>query len=133
MRNYRQSPENIEAIRSYTRERSNKNHKITKIEWESCKKYFDNKSAYCGFDDQEHKKLYNQQLHKEHVIHNGENDLSNCVPSCKHCNSQKWEFTLEEWYNEGNPSYTKERYDKIIKWLKEDYKQFPSKRKNKHK
>jgi hypothetical protein len=38
------------------------------------------------------------------------------------CNSKKWAFTLEEWYNEENENYDKERLHKIIKWLEEDYK-----------
>lgn len=65
-----------------------------------------------------------QDLHKEHAIHDGKNDLSNCVPSCRYCNSQKWEFPLDEWYSEGNPIYNVINKNKIIKWMEEDHKKF---------
>lgn len=83
--------------------------------------YFDNSCAYCGMTTEEHKNIFKQQLHKEHVDHNGRNDLSNCVPSCKICNSRKWEYDIKEWYDTDNLYYTDERYNKIIKWIKQDY------------
>lgn len=100
----------------------NKNHDITKKEWESCLKYFNHSCAYCGILNNEAKKKYNNYLHKEHVDHNGSNKIDNCVPACKSCNSKKWEFTLEEWYSEDNENFTYERLDKIKKWINEDYK-----------
>lgn len=105
----------------YGKTRQLKQHTITREEWEKCLYYFGNSCAYCGMTTEEHKSIFKQQLHKEHVIHNGTNDLSNCIPSCKICNSYKWEFLIDEWYNKDNPKYTNERYEKIIKWLKEDY------------
>jgi len=109
--------------------RQHKNHNITKGEWESCKKYFDYKCAYCGFPIEDHYRIYAGKLqkidlHKEHVDHEGSSDLSNCVPSCKTCNDFKHKFELDEWYNKYNINYTKERYDKIIKWITEDYEQY---------
>jgi hypothetical protein len=105
---------------------------MSKREWISCKSYFINENgawccAYCGLPIEEHFKTYNGELknvdfHKEHVIHNGADDLSNCIPSCQSCNCQKWEFQLEEWYNESNPNFTQERLNKIYKWLQFDYK-----------
>ena len=52
------------------------------------------------------------------------NDLSNCVPSCKQCNSQKHTDSLEEWYNEDNIKYSKRRFNRIHKWLDGDYKKY---------
>jgi hypothetical protein len=120
---------NQDKFKIYNENRRHKNHNINSKEWKACKDYFKNNNgewacAYCGMTEEEHKKLYNEQLHKEHVNNNGKNDLSNCVPGCKNCNCQKWEFSLDEWYNENNENYTKERYDKIIQWINRDYKQF---------
>ncbi len=66
--------------------------------------------------------LKNFDLHKEHVNHNGANDLSNCVPACYSCNSKKWIYEFEDWYNEGNEIFSQYRLDKIYKWLSNDYK-----------
>lgn len=101
-----------------------KTHEISQKEWEECKYYFDYKCAYCGFPETEHKKMYNQQLHKEHVDHEGSNKLDNCVPSCKNCNSSKNVKELNEWYNEDNENFTYERINKIYKWLIEDHKTY---------
>jgi len=118
--------ENPDKINKYQKNRRHKNHKINKKEWEACKKYFDYQCAYCGFPIEDHYRIYAGKLqkidlHKEHVDHEGSSDLSNCVPSCKTCNDFKHQFELDEWYNKDNINYTKERYDKIIKWITEDY------------
>lgn len=114
---------NKEKFKAYNRKREqNKLHKINKKEWKACLEYFNNQCAYCGMTLEEHKNLYNQQLHKEHVDHNGSNTIENCVPACKSCNSKKWEFILSDWYNENNPKYSKERLEKINKWINGDYK-----------
>lgn len=102
-----------------------RNHDITDQEWLMCKEYFNNECAYCGLHISEHFIKYAGELkhtdfHKEHVYHDGANDISNCVPSCKSCNSQKWIIPLEEWYSETNEKYTVERLHKINKWLNED-------------
>jgi len=99
-----------------------KSHQISKSEWNSCLEYFNNSCAYCGMTLDEHKEKYNQQLHKEHVSECGRNDLKNCVPSCKSCNSKKQLTSYNDWYNPKNPVYKKERYSKICKWIKEDCK-----------
>ncbi|MFC0903804.1 HNH endonuclease [Clostridium sp. MT-14] len=115
--------ENKDKFQKYARKRKlHKEHNITQEEWNKCKKYFNNSCAYCGILEEEAKEQQGQYLHKEHVDYNGANDLSNCVPACKSCNSQKWEFKLEEWYNKNNPNFTQERLNKINKWLNEDYK-----------
>jgi hypothetical protein len=119
---------NPEKMAEYSRYRMmHKTHNISTKQWENCKKYFDNKCAYCGLPLEEHWVRYNGKLilgdfHKDHVDHEGSNDLSNCIPSCKSCNDRKWKFKLGEWYTPDNQIYAQEQYNKITKWLTEDYK-----------
>lgn len=109
---------NSGRLQSYRVNRGmHKQHEISETEWLECLDYFDDRCAYCGISEGEAYELYNQLLHKDHVEHNGANDITNCVPACKKCNSQKWEFELNEWYNSENPLYSKRRYNKIVKWL----------------
>jgi hypothetical protein len=120
---------NPSKLKQYAKQRQNKNHNITKSEWKACKEYFNYSCAYCGLSITEHYIQYRKMIilgdfNKEHVKHDGSNKLNNCVPSCKSCNSKKYKHLLEEWYNRDNPNYTEERYNKIIKWTTEDYKQF---------
>lgn len=96
-------------------------HDITKEEWESCLRYFNYKCAYCGLSQNDAKEKYNNYLHKEHVRHDGANDLSNCIPACKKCNSRKWQHGMEAWYNKENIIFDIKRYTQIIQWLKYDY------------
>lgn len=116
--------ENKEKFKGYNEDRRAKNHDIDKQEWLGCKEYFNNSCAYCGVSLDEHKQIYNEDLHKEHVIYDGKNDLSNCVPACKSCNSSKHIALLEDWYNETNENFTKDRLNRIYKWLDEDFKKF---------
>lgn len=135
MKNYRDSGKrkeweinNKDKLIEYGKYRvMNKTHEINKSEWESCKEYFNNSCGYCGLTEELHKEIHNQELHKEHVDHTGANDLSNCIPACRNCNSQKWEFSLNEWYNEENDNFTYERLKKILKWLNQDYLKYISK------
>jgi hypothetical protein len=114
---------NKDKLKQYNKQ--HRIHEITEREWQKCKEYFDYSCAYCGMTEEEHKKKYGQQLHKEHVDHEGANDLSNCVPACKLCNSSKQTSDFIEWYHpDYNPNYTKDRYNKIIRWLEQDYKKF---------
>lgn len=115
---------NKDKIKFYNEKRKNKNLRISKQEWDSCKNYFNNCCAYCGMSAAKHKELFNQDLHKEHVNCDGKNDLSNCVPSCKTCNSSKHRLDISEWYNEKNPIYFEERMLKIDRWLKEEFKNY---------
>ena len=112
---------NLEKAKAYRIKKLAQKHDITKQQWESCKKYFNDSCAYCGITEKNHKKLHKERLHKEHVKHDGVNDISNCVPACKSCNSQKWKFTIDEWYNKSNPVYTRKRYEKIMQWINNDY------------
>lgn len=126
--------DNKDKVKEYNEKRLHKKHKINKNEWKYCKEYFYNSCAYCGLSELEHRRLYKEDLHREHVDHEGANDLSNCVPACKKCNSSKHKAILEEWYNINNPNFTDERYNKIMKWINEDYKQYiqPPKPKQKY-
>ena len=110
--------ENKDKLKEYREFRiMNKKHDISKEEWESCKDYFDNSCAYCGMTESEHRKIHKQDLHKEHVVHDGANDLSNCVPACKSCNSSKKQFSLMEWYNKENANFCENKLCKINDWL----------------
>ena len=113
----------------YNETKSHKKHKINSNEWQACLKYFNYSCAYCGLNQKDHwvfrkGKLINMSLHKEHVDHEGSNDLSNCVPSCQHCNDTKWKFSLNEWYNTNNENFSEERLEKIMNWITTDYKQY---------
>jgi hypothetical protein len=126
---------NPEKVKEYSKEREqNKKHKINEYEWLLCKEYFNNCCAYCGLPVEQHyytRKGITKQgdFHKEHVDHLGSNDLSNCVPACKSCNTSKHTATLDEWYNENNPNFTYYRLNKILKWLNEDYQLYLGKHK----
>ncbi|MFQ3543500.1 HNH endonuclease [Halobacillus rhizosphaerae] len=116
---------NKDKIKEYRKKRTeNKKHEITDVEWENCLKYFKYKCAYCGISQNDSVKIYNQSLHKEHVIHDGENDLSNNVPACKSCNSSKWKHELDDWYASDNLNFSLERYEKILTWINIDYLEF---------
>jgi hypothetical protein len=116
--------ENPDKVKIYTV--NHRQHEINKQEWINCKKYFNNSCAYCGLSEKDHYTMYlgkprKSDLHKEHIAHDGANDLSNCVPACRICNSSKWKHNLDEWYNSDNPNYLEERIKKINMWLNEDY------------
>lgn len=119
MHDYRTN--NKDKVKSYNEKYQHKKHDITEKEWESCKKYFDYKCAYCGIAEEEAKEKYDQNLHKEHFDHDGASDLSNCLPACKGCNSSKWEYSFESWYNENNHRFDDNRLLKIFQWLTRDY------------
>jgi hypothetical protein len=118
---------NPEKIKQY---RNNHNkHEINEEEWLACKEYFNNSYAYCGLPLTKHWvkfrcKMILGDFHKDHVDHNGNDKLSNCVPSCKKCNSSKWKFKFEDWYNKDNEIFSMDRYGKIIKWINEDHKNY---------
>ena len=107
-----------------------KNHKITKEEWIACKNYFNNCCAYCGLPIENHwikrnGKLVNYDLHKEHVINGGRNDIKNCVPSCQSCNSKKNRKTINEFLKcNDNNGFNYEKYHKIYLWIRYDCKKY---------
>jgi hypothetical protein len=129
---------NPEKFTIYTQNRQHKNHNITKSEWENCKKYFNYTCAYCELPISQHYYTRNGitklgDFHREHADHEGNNDLSNCLPSCGSCNDKKWKFALDEWYNKGNKNFTQKRFDKILKWLLEDCFKYIEEKKPKQK
>ncbi|MCP1159279.1 HNH endonuclease [Bacillus infantis] len=122
--------DNREYLSEYHKDkRINRTHSISSEEWSACKLYFNDSCAYCGVHVDDHLIKYagefkHTDLHKEHVIHMGANDLSNCVPSCQKCNSSKWAKEFNDFYNLSNPTFTEKRLEKIIKWLEEDHKKY---------
>lgn len=96
-------------------------HEITKEEWEACLDYFEWSCAYCGFDYFVHLNNFGQQLHKDHVNHDGNNFIDNCAPACRECNSSKHDRDFIEWYNPLNKIFTLERLERIINWVKSDW------------
>jgi hypothetical protein len=113
-----------EKINELSRKRREKYHIITEQEWYNCKLYFNFRCAYCGKTYEQNYEETKQDLHKDHTIWDGKNDLSNCIPSCKSCNSFKHQASLNNWYNYKNENYTYERYHKIYLWLRYDYKKY---------
>jgi len=111
--------------------RNHRIHEISTQEWIDCKNYFkdedkDQSCAYCGKKIQDHLimlkgELVKSDFHKEHVDDKGYNDVRNCIPSCRDCNSHKWLFNFEDWYRE-QEFFVEARYDKIISWITYDYK-----------
>jgi hypothetical protein len=122
--------QNTDKLRDYRIKREqHKKHEITSEEWESCKNYFSFRCAYCGLAIEDHFVSYRGEtflgdFHKEHVDDKGSNDLTNCVPSCKSCNSLKSNSEFEEWYNENNIVFSNGRLQKIIKWVNSDHKKY---------
>jgi hypothetical protein len=110
---------NKDKLNEYRKSRTqNKTHEISNKEWQECKSFFNNSCAYCGISNKQAKQEQGQYLHKEHVEHNGSNKVDNCVPSCKSCNSKKWTYNFNEWYNNDNEVFSEERYQRIIEWIK---------------
>lgn len=105
--------------REYNKRHGNKKHMISDKEWDACRLYFDYRCAYCGKSWEQNKLETKKDLHKEHAHDDGLNDLSNCVPACRDCNSKKHEKELTVWFNE--ITITEERKFKIIKWLEHDH------------
>jgi len=98
-------------------------HDITEEEWRNELKVFDYGCAYCGMTLEEHLKIHKQKLHKDHVDDEGYNDLRNAVPACRSCNSSKHQHNLDDWYKP-KKFYSEERYNKIIWWITEGYKDY---------
>lgn len=130
-RNYKENPEKYKNIQSNWR-KNNKSkikeyqlkryyqkgfHKISDNQWRNCKHYFDNLCCYCGIDIETHLKINKQDFHKDHIVNDGSNDITNCVPSCKSCNSSKRKMNFEDWYNSSLDFFTEERKNKILEWI----------------
>lgn len=103
-------------------------HDITETEWKECLSVFNNTCAYCGLPVEKHIVKRNgkniiMKLHKDHVDHDGSNDLRNAVPSCRSCNDSKHQSDLEEWYRK-QEFFCEEKLNKIIWWITEGYKNY---------
>lgn len=115
-----------EKCREYSK--MHRNHDITEKEWKGCLSVFNNQCVYCGLPFEKHIMKRNgkdilMRLHKDHVDDEGCNDLRNAVPSCQSCNSRKHQDSLDEWYPK-QKFFTAERYNKIIWWTMEGYKEY---------
>jgi len=109
-------------------QQNHRQHDITEAEWRSCLKVFDNTCAYCGLPYKQHivkrmGKYIIMNFHKEHSDDKGYNDLRNALPACKSCNSRKHDSDMEEWYRR-QKFFSEERYNKIIWWLTDGYKDY---------
>lgn len=113
--------ENPERVKYHNEK--HRNHDISKTEEQAMLKVFNYSCAYCGMTLKEHKKKYDQKLHNEHVDDDGYNDLRNDIPACKSCNCSKHTSNMEEWY-EKQEFYSEARYNKIIWWITEGYKDY---------
>lgn len=116
--------ENRDKLREYSEK--HRSHDINEIEWDICKEYFNFSCAYCGLHESEHyirrnDKVILSDLHKEHVDHEGANDITNCVPACGSCNSSKRQYAFEYWFRERSYTFSQERFDKVEKWINGDY------------
>lgn len=107
---------------------NHRNHDITNKEWQENLKAFDYCCAYCGLPAKEHivkrnNKYIIMELHKEHVEDDGYNDVRNCTPACQSCNSIKGGKTIDELFQlKFIKGFTQEKYDRIIWWTTEGYK-----------
>jgi len=86
---------------------------FTSKQWEYCKKYFNNKCAYCG------QELPLAQEHFLALSKGGEYTNNNIIPSCRSCNSSKHNRDFFEWYPK-HKSYDSKREKKILKYLHYD-------------
>jgi hypothetical protein len=113
--------ENKDKLKIYNDK--HRSHAISDEEWKTCKEYFNYSCAYCGLPESEHYIRYSGktilgELHKEHVVHAGENDISNCVPSCRSCNSSKRQYDFEYWFKERSYTFNQVRLEKVLSWIK---------------
>jgi hypothetical protein len=100
-----------------------RDHDITTKEWKSNQEAFNYTCAYCGKTYEEQYNQNKQQFHKEHVYHDGYNDVRNCVPCCSQCNSTKRKREIQELFESGDIiQFTQGKYNKIIEWCSEEYK-----------
>lgn len=108
--------DNREKVYEYNRNRSrNKKHIISKAEWDKCKRFFNYRCAYCWINENVAKKEQGNMLHKEHFNHDGSNDITNCIPSCKVCNSSKGTLDPIDFFERAK--INSEKIDLIFKWF----------------
>ncbi|WP_144509900.1 HNH endonuclease [Bacillus sp. FJAT-22090] len=107
--------ENKDKVKEYNMQ--HRNHNITEDEWHLCLEYFNFACAYCEMPEDKHLEVFNQQLHRDHVYHDGNNYYDNCVPACRTCNSSKRDYNFTDWYASNNSNYTAKRFHRIVKWM----------------
>jgi len=122
--------ENKDKMKLYNENRENKKHEITQREWDDCRQYFNFRCAYCGKTWEKNKKETRKDLHKDHLINDGRNDLKNCIPSCMSCNSSKGELSFNNWYK-SQEFYSRERYMRIYEWIRYDVQFYIKEKKKK--
>ena len=83
---------------------------LTKEQWVSAIKFFENKCAYCG----NIRKL--TQDHYLPVSQNGGYTYNNVIPCCLSCNSSKNNKLFADWYPTFK-HYSKEREQKVIQYI----------------
>lgn len=83
---------------------------LTKEQWVSAIKFFENKCAYCG----NIRKL--TQDHYLPVSQNGGYTCDNVIPCCLSCNSSKNNKLFADWYPTFK-HYSKEREQKVIQYI----------------
>ena len=109
---------NPDKMKKYRIEREmHKEHDISEEEWIKCKNYFNYQCSFCGMPEENAKERYNNKLHKEHAINNGSNQIDNCIPACKSCNSKKRKLDWNVWFIPKNKLFNQERYTRIERWL----------------
>lgn len=114
---------NKDKLQRYRKNREVKTHDITSNEWYNCRLFFNFRCSYCGKTWEQNKKETEKDLHKDHVVYDGRNDLKNCIPACCSCNSSKGERTLNDWYK-SQEFYSRDRYLMIYQWLRYDVKKY---------
>jgi superfamily II DNA helicase RecQ len=85
-------------------------HTLTLIQWGQIKNKFNNSCAYCG------KELPLAQEHFLALSKGGEYTVNNIIPSCKICNSSKFNNDFFQWYPKYK-YYSKKRECFILKFL----------------
>lgn len=91
---------------------------ITKEQWQIMLEFFDNKCAYSG------EELTEDNFSIDHIIplsKGGSNSINNIVPCTRSVNLSKWNYDLEDWYN-NKEFFSDERLSKIYKWMAMDIK-----------
>ena len=84
---------------------------LTPEQWIETVNSFDSCCAYCGKEV--------EKPHEEHVIPTtagGMYTKSNMIPSCKSCNSSKFNYEMEPWFRK-QPFFSESRLKKIHKWI----------------
>lgn len=98
---------------NYQKRRSLEKHlpaTLTLKQWTTAMNHFNNCCAYCGKEE---------KLTQDHFVplsKSGEYSESNIIPACQSCNSSKGVSPFSVWYP-GKPFYTKNKEDKILKYL----------------